>query len=247
MLDFIGTIIVTGVMVMNINAVVSSLALSPARQIAAALAVGLWAGLAAASANAGLLTVIRPFPYIGLFVAFPIAIVAVLMALSQTWRAALLRLPTPLLVGLNVSRIFGAFFLLLAAAGRLSGPFPFSAGGGDIITGALALPVIWLASRRPQVGHTLMVGWNLFGALDLVLALIFGVTSAQNSPLQIFDAGIGSAAVQMLPWSLIPTVLVPFYLVLHGIVFVQLRQAAKDRARSIDPARISAVGAGSPA
>jgi hypothetical protein len=247
MLDFIGTIIVTGVMVMNINAVVSSLALSPARQIAAALAVGLWAGLAAASANAGLLAVIRPFPYIGLFVAFPLVAIAVLAARSSTWRTALLRLPTPLLIGLNVSRIFGAFFLLLAAAGRLSGPFPFSAGWGDIITGALALPVIWLASWRPQVGHPLMMGWNLFGTLDLVVAVTLGVTSAQGSPLQLFDVGIGSAAVQMLPWSFIPTVLVPFYLVLHGIVFVQLRQAAKDRARSIDPARISAVGAGSPA
>lgn len=247
MLDFIGTIIVVGVMVANINAVVSSLALSPARRIAAALAAGLWIGLAAASAHVGLLAVARPFPYIGLFVAFPIAVVAVLMALSQTWRAALLRLPTPLLVGLNVSRVAGALFLLLAVAGRLSGPFPFSAGWGDIITGALALPVIWLASRRPHVGHSLMMGWNLFGTLDLVLALIFGVTSAQNSPLQIFDVGVGSTAVQMLPWSLIPTVLVPFYLVLHGIVFVQLRQAAKNQGRSIDPARISAAGAESPA
>jgi len=29
--------------------------------------------------------------------------------------------------------------------------------------------------------------------------------------------------VQLLPWSLIPTVLVPFYLITHGIVFAQLR------------------------
>ena len=30
------------------------------------------------------------------------------------------------------------------------------------------------------------------------------------------------AAVQLLPWSLIPTVLVPFYLITHGIIFSQL-------------------------
>jgi hypothetical protein len=29
--------------------------------------------------------------------------------------------------------------------------------------------------------------------------------------------------VQLLPWALIPTVLVPFYLISHGIVFAQLR------------------------
>jgi len=29
--------------------------------------------------------------------------------------------------------------------------------------------------------------------------------------------------VYSLPWSLIPTVLVPFFLIVHGIVFAQLR------------------------
>ena len=46
--------------------------------------------------------------------------------------------------------------------------------------------------------------------------------SANGSPLQLIHAGAGSAAVQMLPWSLIPTVLVPFYLITHGIILSQL-------------------------
>ena len=49
MLDFIGTIVIAAVMVVNINAVVSSLPVSRGRRIAAALAAGLWIGLAAAS------------------------------------------------------------------------------------------------------------------------------------------------------------------------------------------------------
>jgi hypothetical protein len=41
--------------------------------------------------------------------------------------------------------------------------------------------------------------------------------------------------VQGLPWSFIPTVLVPFYLIVHGILFVQLRrlQATQTRRQAI--------------
>jgi hypothetical protein len=232
MLDFIGTIIITTVMVVNINAVVSSLQVSRAQRITAAVAVGLWIGLAAASATTGLFTLSRPFPYIGLFVVFPLLAAAALAAMSPTWRAALLGLPAPLLIGLNVSRVFGVLFLVLAAAGRLSGPFPISAGWGDIITGVLAVPALWLALRPSHEGQSLLAGWNIFGALDLVVAVTLGITSAQNSPLQVFDVGAGSTAIQMLPWAFVPTILVPFYLILHGILFVKLRWAATPEGRN---------------
>ena len=34
--------------------------------------------------------------------------------------------------------------LKLAAEGRLTGPFPYSAAWGDIITGVVAVPMLWL-------------------------------------------------------------------------------------------------------
>ena len=224
MLDFIGTVLITTVMVVAINAVVSSLPVSRGRRIAAASAVGVWIGLAAASATAGLFA--TSFPYIGFFVVVPLLAVAALAANSPVWRAALLGLPAPLLIGLNMSRVIGGLFLLLAASGRLSGPFPISAGWGDVITGVLAVPAVWLV-LRPSPNYPLLAAWNMFGALDLVVAVALGVTSAQGSPVQLFEAGIGSAAVQALPWAFIPAVLVPFYLIVHGILFVQLRQAAR--------------------
>ena len=158
---------------------------------------------------------------------FPMVATAALAALSPMWRAALLGLPAPLLIGLNVNRVFGVLFLALVAAGRLSGPFPFSAGWGDIITGVLALPAMWLALRRPPGGLPLIAAWNAFGTLDLVAALALGVMSVPGSPIQIFgDSAAGSTAMQMLPWAFLPSVMVPFYLILHGILFAQLRQAA---------------------
>ncbi len=231
MLDFYGTVAVTAAMVLVINAVVSSLQVSRAQRLSAALAVGVWIGLAAACASAGLFAAPAPFPLIGLFVAFPLVAVAALARLSPAWRAALLGLPTPLLVGLNATRVVGLFFLLLAAAGRMSGPFPVSAGWGDIITGVLAPVALWLV-LRPTPGSQRLVGaWNAFGALDLVVAIALGVTSAQNSPIQLFDSP-GSTAVAMLPWSFIPTVLVPVYLIMHAVLFVQLRQAAHGNGRN---------------
>jgi len=92
-------------------------------------------------------------------------------------------------------------FLLLATEGRLAGPFPQFAGWGDIIT-----------------------AWDLFGAADLLLAITLGVTAAEGSPLQIFHAAPGSAAMQQLPWSFVPTALVPFWLILHAIIWAQLRR-----------------------
>jgi len=57
----------------------------------------------------------------------------------------------------------------------------------------------------------------------LIAAVTLGVLSANGSPLQLISAGAGSAAIQDLPWALVPAVLVPFFLITHGIVFAQLQ------------------------
>jgi hypothetical protein len=145
-----------------------------------------------------------------------------------------------LLIGVNAMRMLGAMFLLLTAAGRLSGPFPWSAGFGDIITGALAIPLAMRVARSGQLPTRAIARWNMFGILDLVVAVGLGITSAAGSPLQLIHAGVGSQAMQQLPFCLVPTVLVPFYLITHGIIAAQLRAA---RASALRPAG-DWVGAG---
>jgi hypothetical protein len=120
---------------------------------------------------------------------------------------------------------------LLAATDRLGGPFPYSAGWGDIITGVLALPVAVLAARNATDHDWMIAAWNVFGLFDLVAAVALGLASAPGSPLQIFHEGAGSAAMQYLPWALVPTVIVPFFIIVHGIVFAQLRVRARARQR----------------
>jgi hypothetical protein len=74
----------------------------------------------------------------------------------------------------------------------------------------------------------LVAAWNTFGMLDLIVAVALGLISRNGSPLQLIDAGVGTAAMQTLPWAFVPTVLVPFFLVAHGVIFARLRAEATD-------------------
>ncbi len=225
MLDFVGTVVITASMVVAINAVVSSLRISAALRLGVAVAAGVWIGLMVALGTAGAFETGRnAVPLLGILVAgFLLAVAAAVLLFPKVREVLLLLLPMPLIVGLHATRLLGVFFLLLAADGRLAGPFPYFAGWGDIISGAVALPAAWLAAR-PSVSNDRMVwAWNSFGTLDFVVAVSLGVLSTPGATTQMIDAGVGSAALSQLPWALVPAVLVPFYLVLHMIVFAQLR------------------------
>jgi hypothetical protein len=224
LLDFIGGTVLTGVTVVSVNAVISTLDVSRTAKLVLATLIGLWIGLQVSLATVGAFSsqFAATFPVVGIVLAAPLIAVAIAAAVSPSARGAMLGLPMPLLIGLHASRVVGVFFLLLAADGRLGGPFPQSAGWGDILTGAAALPLAFMAARG--TGLSAVRAWNIFGTADLIAAIGLGVLSANGFALQAIVAGAGSDAVQHLPWSLIPTVLVPFYLIVHGIVFAQLRR-----------------------
>jgi hypothetical protein len=223
MLDFIGMVITATLMVLVVNALTTFMDVSRVAKVTLAAVVGVWIGLAAAAAGAGWLPISRPVPVVGLFVAVPLLTAATAAAWPAV-RKAMLSIPMPVMVALNIVRVFAVLFLLLAAEGRLTGPFPHSAAWGDIITGVAAVPVLWLLKDGGARHTTAIAAWNLFGTADLVLAIGFGITSAVGSPLQLFP-GPGSEAMQHAPWSFVPTVLVPIWLILHAIIAVQLRRA----------------------
>jgi len=230
MLDFIGTVVTAALMVLVVNTLITFMDVSRAAKIALAGVFGVWIGLAAAAAGAGWVAISRPVPVVGFFVAVPLLAAALATAWPQA-RQAMLSIPLPVMVALNVVRVFAVLFLLLAAEGRLTGPFPYSAAWGDIITGVVAAAVLLLLKDGGARYTTAIAAWNLFGTADLVLAIAFGVTSAEGSPLQLFP-GPGSEAMQHAPWSFVPTVLVPIWLILHGIIAVKLRRAQLGQAAS---------------
>jgi hypothetical protein len=231
MLDFIGMVITAALMVVFVNTLTTFMEISRVAKITLAAVIGVWIGLAAAAAGAGWVRIARPVPVVGLFVVVPL----LATALATVWpaaRQAMLSIPMTAMVALNIMRVFAVLFLMLAAEGRLSGPFPYSAAWGDIITGVVAVPVLWLLRDGAARHTTAIAAWNLFGIADLVLAIAFGVTSSEGSPLQLFP-GPGSEAMQHVPWSFVPTVLVPLWLILHAIIAVQLRRAKRGQAAGV--------------
>ena len=226
MLDLIGTTVLTAAIAVNLNATITMMPLSPVQKLTAVALAGLWIGFAIALSSTGIYAVTStPVPAIGVIAGLPLLAAGLAVLWSARVREALLALPLPLLVGLNTMRIFGALFLLLAAEGRLSGPFPQSAGWGDVIVGLTAIPLTIAIARNPKGNRGALLTWNLFGTLDLVAAVTLGIMSAPGSPLQLLGGTVGSTAVTALPWSNIPSLLVPFYLITHGVIFARLARA----------------------
>ena len=124
-------------------------------------------------------------------------------AVSQEW-----------LVGVQLYRALGAIFLILYAAGHLPGLFAWPAGVGDIAVGLLA-PVVGLAyARAPSTSGGLVTAWNVFGILDLVVAVTAGFMTAPSA-LQPIQVEPNSALMTVLPLVLIPVFLVPLSILLH--------------------------------
>jgi hypothetical protein len=236
MLNLVGAI--AGMMAVAINLVAFTNVLPGplARRLSVAAIAGGWVGLASGLGAAGKLAFSpnHPVPLVGVLFVTPLLIVGALALKYPRVRSTLMAIPMPLLIGLNALRVFGLLFLLLAVTGRLSGPFPYSAGLGDVITGVFAIPLALSVARSQKLPVGAIVRWNIFGALDLVAAVGLGITTAAGSPLQVIHAGVGSEAMQYLPFCLVPTILVPFYLITHAIIAAQLRtrRAATDLSRA---------------
>jgi len=192
-LDLAGSIVTMAVIAVDLVAVTQALSGSFARRLVIAAVGGGWLGLAVFFAASGRLAFSPnlPAPLIGVLFAVPLLTAGVLALTSEKVRASLLGIPTQLLVGLNAMRILGVLFLLDFIAGSLSGPFPFFAGLGDMITGALAIPLALSIARSKEPSVRTIAGWNAFGTLDLVVAVGLGITSAAGSPLQLIHAGWG--------------------------------------------------------
>jgi hypothetical protein len=229
MLDSVGTILIFTSAAVILVAMTNALTSKPGQRTLFATIAGAYFGIAAVAAATG--AVARGPQVVLILFGLPLVAAAVLWSRPRS-HSAMIALPMPLLVGLNVIRSLGFMFLLLAADGRLAGPFPYSAGWGDIITGVVALPLAWAVSRG-TASNLAVAAWNTFGLLDLVAAVGLGVTSANGSPAQLIHAGVGSQAITHLPWSLIPTVLVPYFIVMHLIIFAQLRARAPRRVNAV--------------
>jgi hypothetical protein len=238
-LDLVGTLLIGTTIGTLLAAIVSAAGLSLASRLIVGGIAGAWLGLVAAATLSGALNAPLTLP---MLFSLPLLVLAALLVFPAA-REVIFHIPVRLIIGLNAFRVLGVLFLLLAAGGRLGGPFPYAAGIGDVITGLFALSVAGVAARS-SVGNLRVIAWNAFGMLDLVVAVTLGVTSRNGSAIQLIHAGAGSDAITSLPWALVPLVGVPLYLIGHAIVFAHIRANAASsrsagRRRPIDAMQAS--------
>lgn len=124
----------------------------------------------------------------------------------RTWFKGLDQKP---IVGLQIFRLIGAFFILEMFRGNIPSSFAMPAGVGDIIVGLFALFLFLKYKEPPKSGLIILI---VVGLLDFMSAFFFGFTSFQG-PAQLFAIGFENQA------NLFPTGVIPFYLVPYAITF----------------------------
>jgi hypothetical protein len=144
------------------------------------------------------------------------------LRLSRSFREFILGLDLRLIAGMQAWRWAGFGFLALYAYKVLPGMFAFPAGIGDMAVGLVApWMVLGLARQAGFRGSAAFIGWNLFGILDLIVALGAGTLSATLSTGA--PGEISTAPMATLPLLLIPIFLVPLFLILHATALMQSR------------------------
>jgi hypothetical protein len=153
---------------------------------------------------------------------FPVLGVSAYMFFNSKARDIIARINVVLLIALHTTRIAGGLFIPLYWEGRLSNPFAYIAGGGDLIAAALAIPAAIIAYRGKAGWEKWVLAWNVIGFADFISAISLGVTSQPGSPLQVFSNLPGTSVLSELPWRFIPSYFVPLYLMIHVALFIRL-------------------------
>jgi hypothetical protein len=171
------------------------------------------------------------FPLLPFALVLPVATGLVLLTRSERVAAAIDTVSPGWLIGLQVYRILGGNFVVLwALGGAIPGVFAIPAGFGDMLVGALALPVAFYVASGAAGGRAVAVAWNIFGIADLINAISLGFLSSLG-PLHLIALDQSNVLATSYPMVMTPAFAVPLSLILHGLSLWQLRRRGGRRER----------------
>ena len=198
---------------------------------AAAILIGWFALAALLGAGGTFHAAAGQLPSIQYGVFVPILIGALLIWRSPAVKRIIEAVPQAWIVGVQLYRALGVIFLILYANDQMPGLFAWPAGMGDILVGVLA-PVVALAyAQAPRQNADLVTAWNLFGILDLIVAVGTGFATSP-SQFQLFALDRPNELVSLFPLVLIPTYLVPLSILLHLASLAKLREGSRVDSRT---------------
>jgi hypothetical protein len=183
------------------------------------LAVGVWLAAALAAGALGLVNQPGQPPLVlAGFLAIPIAGFLLADAASPAFRAFTETIPLGLLVGSHLWRFVGLGFVIAWLWGVLPAGFGIPEGTGDIIAAAGALALL-RPIREGAVSRRWLLAWNVFGFVDLLSALTMGLLFSESAIGVLHTPTSNTTLMVAFPVSLIPTFLVPLFLLSHALIF----------------------------
>jgi len=185
------------------------------------LTTAVWFVVAFGLGAAGGFKDIRP-PLPQIILAMLTAAVLILFWTPTPFRRWALAVDPRALVLIHVTRFVGFYFLWLYSRGELPWAFAVPGGWGDVAVAATAILVCLL--RRPDVGsgRGVLIAWNVFGLVDILMVVATAVR------LAVADPG-SMAALLRLPLSLLISFLVPIIIATHVIIFAKTLGASAER------------------
>jgi hypothetical protein len=149
--------------------------------------------------------------------AIPIAAVAIAYRASPRFRSYLLSLDLRLVLTAQLWRVIGIAFLFALAFGQLPAGFAVPAGVGDLATGIAALAVV-LSLGNGSLTRRRLYAFTALGVGDFLIANATGLS-------------LEPPALTAWPLAIFPTLMIPFFAVLHLVAVLQSRHDWDDRVR----------------
>lgn len=167
-------------------------------------------------------------PHILYGIMLPILLFGPVVLRSTRFERLLEQFAQPVLVGFQLYRALGVLFLIALGAGLLPAVFAYPAGIGDILTGVFAVITALVYLRYGLAAGSLVKAWNIFGILDLVVAVSLGFVTSPGVFL-LLSTDTPNALITSWPMVLVPVFAVPMSILLH---FCSLRKLKMDRKKA---------------
>jgi hypothetical protein len=149
--------------------------------------------------------------------AIPIVAVAIGYRAWPRFRTYLLTLDLRLVLTAQLWRVIGIAFLFALAFDQLPAGFAVPAGVGDLATGIAALAVV-LSLGNGSLTRGRLYAFTALGVGDFLVANATGLS-------------LEPSALTAWPLAIFPTIMIPFFAVLHLVAVLQSRQDWDDRVR----------------
>jgi hypothetical protein len=166
----------------------------------------------------------KPPIAIGLFLVVPILFFCTWYLAGGQFRAFANSLNLAWIVGAHLWRFVGLGFVIAVFLRKLPAGFGIPEGFGDVVTAAFALPLAGALHRKKAVRKG-FIAWNIFGLVDLLSAILMGVLYSEGS-FGILRTDVSTVLMTTFPVSIIPTFLVPLFILLHLLALARRREAA---------------------